>query len=500
MLQLIKKEFDLFKQFKINNIGAFNALIIFIVLIFFIPTLFITWQSASPYCRADDWRFVSLYLVPFYEGSFGFRNLFTDPVHPMPLYSALYIASAKFFNLQIHYIARGTIFFQLFYGLVIISAAIKSFRGLNLKKTTILLYVVILCAAIFSFVYRTAYSWPIMTHCFAGLFLISFAGFFSELFLLNKNISVFKLVLTGIIVLLLSLTFFDWAVIFLLSLISVLLIVGIIKKGERKKTGILSITLLIPLIIVFALMSFVFTNTSRASHLNISEFIPLLFNNFFLMIKSISTGLFAGILNFQLFTDDWVVNSDIYIVFSIIFLLTYVAVLILFFTKKLYEKSVLPPAMMLFSLIFILSVLLFRYNPVEKGVFCLIIPRYVMFYQIGIVGFCWSVLLLIAAMSKKWIEPEKKLLTIAVILTIIVLSYWGQNYLRVYKISEFLKSKYPEVSQNIRDKQYDNNIEATWSFLSGIDITVQIKFLNDHKLNVFAPNYPYPDMAKKISE
>jgi hypothetical protein len=153
--------------------------------------------------------------------------------------------------------------------------------------------------------------------------------------------------------------------------------------------------------------------------------------------------------------------------------------------------------MMLFSLTYLFSVLIFRYNPLEKGVFCLIHPRYVMFYQIGIAGFYWSVLLLIGSATKKWVATQKRIISIAIILTILVLSHWVQNYSRANNISKFLNSKYPEVSNNIRKKLIDNNISVPWSNQPGRNINRELKFLYNNKLNVFAPNYPFLTVKKK---
>lgn len=462
-----------------------------IVLFFFSQTFLFTWKTAAPYCRADDWRFIDIYLRPFYNGQFRLSDLWADGVHPLPVYAIFFISSAKYFNLQIHYIARVAIFSQLMLGLLISYSFTKSLKSLKSNEFILITALISINSIVFSFIVQTPYAWPIMTSLFLGSFIIVLLGHFTDLYFNQKKILNDRfLAIIGSLIIISFLLFNDWTLIFSFSIFFILILIFILEKDERYKITKLSITLIISLVISSLLLSIFLKESSRNLHYSLSGIFYLIKDYPILSLKSVSIGMLSGILNYKYFVETMGISQNIYTVVSMVFMILYICVFIVYFIKKLYKKSILPPILMIYSLVFILSVFIFRYNPIDNGEFCLVIPRYIQYYQIGIVGFLWSLFLILNTIQ---IKPKQiNIIKIAgSIITILLIAFWINDYFLQIKISGYLNKKYPEVSNNIREKLNNNTIEIPWSIQPHREIEQQLQFLKDHKLNIFAPNYPY---------
>jgi len=482
----------------LNRNNWISIIFIFIIFLFFSQTLLYTWKTASPYCRADDWRFIDIYLKPFYNGDLQLKDLWSDPTHPLPVYATFFIGSAKYFSLQIHYIARVAIFFQLFLGILIIFSFTKSLNGSKTISLLPIIAVISLCSIIFSFIVQTPYTWAIMTSCYLGSFLVLIVGYFSDRYYLQTKTIYYKSLITiGLTLIISFLLYSDWTVIFCLSLLLVLIIIFCTEKIKRNKIILLGSTLIISLLIGLFLFTFYLKQNPSNLNINITDSLTLFTDNPILTLKSISIGMFSGILNFKWFVNTFEPGKKLYIIFSLIFMFTYLVVLVIYFTKRLYNKSILPPTMMIYSLVFILSVLFFRYNPVDNGMLCLYWPRYIQFYQIGIIGYLWSLFLILNSVVENKPKLRNGILVLSCSITLILIVLWTNDYRINSKTSKYLKERYPEVSCDIRDKLNNNEIEIPWSNQPNRDISQQLKFLHDHELNVFAPNYPYSAFTEK---
>jgi len=281
-----------------------SGLTVIIVFLFFSQTFSFTWECASPFVQADDWRFITLYLDPLYKGQFHFKALWADRVHPLPVYALFFIGSAKFFGLQIHYIGRVAICFQLILGIFISFSYIKSIADKKTISALTILAVISLSTIIFSFIVHTPYTWPIMTLCFFGsLFLLIIAHFSDCYYHRTKIIEYKSFFLIGIVLLFSYLFFSDWTVIFTLSLLFVLSVIFWMEKLQRIKIVLLSLTLIIFLGLGYLLLTYYLRENHRSIHVNITGFILLMGGSPVLMLKSISIGLLSGIINFVWFSN-----------------------------------------------------------------------------------------------------------------------------------------------------------------------------------------------------
>lgn len=473
------------------NINSTKYAVVLLVLGFFLPGLIMTIESASPYCRADDWRFVEIYLRPYLDGTLQLQDLWSDPVHPLPLYAFMFICSAEWSNLQIHQIGWVCIFFQFFYALLIVWGFMQSTEQTGRKNGLLLLSIVGICTVIFSFVVNTAYTWPIMSSLYGGLFLLVAISMLANSYL-NRARKKLKLVFLAGVYILTTLLYSDWAILLFLSFLIAGGILLIIEKQNRRKILLLSVVSILSIVAGLGLLNLLTGESSRQYQSAINALIILFVDHFILTFKAIATGLFSGLLNYTRFTTDLGLGKNLYIMASAVFMVLYLGVLVLYFIKRLYNRTILPCLMMIFSLLFLLSALVFRYNPLDHGSLALVIGRYLIYYQVGIAGFFWAVYMFLIRGSRSGSKSKNAYKISLYILTFILFSIWVYHFSAELKTAKFLKSKYPEVSEQIRAKRINPEIKAPWSNQPGRDISKQLDLLHEYQLNVFAPNYPYP--------
>ncbi len=485
----------------LNKHNWMNITIIFIVLLFFFQTLFFTWEYASPFVQADDWRFISLYLKPLFNDQFQFKYLWSDPVHPQPIYALFFVGTAKYFNLQIHYIGRVAIFSQLLLGLLITYLFLKSLSATHNLKLFSILGSISLSTIVFSFIVDTPYTWPIMSF----ILLCSLLGIFmvflsSNYYNLPKALSIKQLAIISVTTIISYSLYGDWIVIFCISLLLILLVIFILEKHKRLKILYLSSVIIISLLISYLFVSIVLRDNPRNISIDnsVSEFIGLWISSPLLMFKSIGFALLSGLVNYDWFKTSFDGIDKTYSILSLIFLASYFSVLFVFFKKRIYSKTFLPPVMMTYSFLFILSVLFFRYNPVDNGELCLYWHRYIQYYQIGIIGYLWSLFLILDSYSAISPKHKKPLMIFSYSLTFVLLMLWSVDYYNIQTThSKWLKSKYPVVSSDIRNK-LTNSEQSLPGLARPVNMNIQseLGFLYYHKLNIFAPNYPYPELKK----
>ncbi len=467
---------------------------LFITALFFVPALMFTIKAASPYCRADDWRFVLLYLKPLFSENIKLQTFWSDPVHPLPVYSLLFILSTKLFNLQTAHIGWITIFSQFFMGLLIIKEAVKSFSVRTEISFFLLIPVTGLCTYLFSFVSHQAYSWPLLTSLIIALFLLMvIVQKINHNFLSNRIYKINDYVTLSMLIVVTGLLFSDWVVIISVSLVLTMAGISIFKRDSGRYIIRTTLTIIVSVVFAHLILEFFLIPKSRGLKGYPHGLYEFLFSHFGINLKTVSVGLLTGVIDFKWFIDIGF-SKNTFLSLSYWFMAFYIGIFVLYFVRHLYKFSLFPPAMMLFSLLFLASVVYYRYNPTDSDVFCLVIPRYVIYYQIGIVGLFWSVYLLLLTPNKNSFSNVRNV--VLVLVTILLFSAWLINLSKTNKIVNYLDYKYPEVSQQIRDKKENPSIEVPWSCRRGWDISKQLEFLHHHKLNIFAPNYPLQSDVK----
>lgn len=107
---------------------------IFIVLAFILifNIIFFTEYTSALYVQRDGWRFIDIYLIPYYNGEFTLKTLFSDPVHSQPIVAILQIVNAELFSLNMKYESYVGVFFIILTTLLILKLLLNNLVDFSL--------------------------------------------------------------------------------------------------------------------------------------------------------------------------------------------------------------------------------------------------------------------------------------------------------------------------------------------------------------------------------
>lgn len=468
---------------------------VFIVLLLFSQTFIYTLKVAFTFCIADDWRYIELFLRPYLENRFFLKSLWLDPSHPLPVYSYLFLINAKFFNLQSQYFSYIAIFTQLLLGFYITNKLIKSFEKRETNIYIILTSILIVNLSIFSFTTQTPYNWGIMTIMYlAFLLMLIPTGLlkFSLNYSNNKNIAknILLIFISSFISLML---FFDWSIIFQISTLIILALLFIIEKRYRKINLIVFITLSLSILISWFYIYVLIGHKTQAMNPSFTEGLINFFSNPLHIYTIMGVELLSGVFNSNFIKNYLIPNSILHQIIAIIFISSFLYINILYFIRKIYRISIFPPTMMLYVLIFIISLFFYRNNLFKDGIFTLGSPRYAQYYMVGIVGYFWAIFLLISKRIKDKPQAKKVTLIIMFILSFIITINWGYNFIssqkRVPHLQNFNRNSVAKLNLRLNDDSVElsNAVRG-----ENINVDKQLQFLNEYHLNIFASNHPLP--------
>lgn len=105
-------------DYKNISLRITKYLTVFVVIAFFANAFYYGYETHHTIIRADLWRFIELYLMPYYNGTFELKMLWSDH-HPNPISAILFILSAEYFDLTVslyYYVGIiSKIFFMAFF-------------------------------------------------------------------------------------------------------------------------------------------------------------------------------------------------------------------------------------------------------------------------------------------------------------------------------------------------------------------------------------------------
>ncbi|MBU1884499.1 hypothetical protein KKB80_09620, partial [bacterium] len=119
--------------------------LISLILLWTFSAVYFGYDAHSSVIRADQWRFLRIYLAPIYNGTFEFRDLWCDE-HPNAFKAVIFILNAKLFDLSI----------SLFFYVGIISKVLFIYLFVYLLNTT-LTSVTMLNRALISLIFVSIY-------------------------------------------------------------------------------------------------------------------------------------------------------------------------------------------------------------------------------------------------------------------------------------------------------------------------------------------------------
>lgn len=474
------------KKFKIPLISCL------ITLVFSILTIFYSWKFSSPFCYADDWRFIKIFLIPFQHGDLKFSQLWSDSIHPDPIAAIIFLINAKFFNLQMNYSTYVEVLFQIAIFGIFLNELRKSIPSNNSIK--ILIPIIIIALIFFSFTQTSKFEWWLVTHGFLQHFLIFIFVVLTNNAVNDKKNSIKLYVLIAIINLINLIINNHFALFGNFAIILVLTIPIIFDKDIRRKFLILTALMTFCITISVIIISFL-PVAGTPSKFDFSQSLILLFSNFIKTSKSVGIAYLSGIFNFDFLSSKLGVPLELWDILSIPILLLFLLSLVFFFQQKIYIKSIFPGFLMLYSLLFIFSVLLVRYNPTqERGIFCLSWDRYIVIYQFGLIGFFWNTLLIIHKINFfRKISPKMKYLSLS-FLAIFLFLNWGLHYNEALKRGNYLINVYyPETALKMKNEDINIVKQTIWGRNTDEET---LEYIRKNKLNIFAPNFPKYSIEK----
>jgi len=457
-----------------NYIKAIIGFSLIIVLLLLFNAIYFGYINHSSIVRADQWRFIELYLYPIYNNSFEFKMLWSDH-HSNPLTAILFILSDKYFNLTVNMyfyvgIVGKILFIVLFIYLV----------NRSLKNTSLLvkaLVTVLIVSTYLSLKSVNEYAWPLVTLGNIWILILSIALYYFDNLYKEKNMRIYFLVF---FIFTFSFIFTkDLAIIYTASIVGILLLI-FFRDREYKKVFNLIILIVLSFIMykLFYLYVGIEQKYSSAILFDINSF------NIIGALKSYSIALLSGIFQIQFLKSIGINNATIlYIGYFI--LLLYIAVIICYVKFKLYNISIVPIVLMLFGLLFATAVILFRFYPstdtVSLGVAS---SRYTKLYEIGIISMFWSISIIFD--NKSFNNFVKFLLFIMIMFLILINFYTIKTS---WNFSKYVVNTNKKAEKLLYDYSFGNK-DSIPKFIKGAYFSKdKVIFLKNNNLNVFNDNY-----------
>ncbi len=455
-----------------SKIEKKTFLIISMLIVFSFIALYFGLLVHTSIIRADQWRFIDLYIYPIVKNTFDLSLLWNDH-HPQPLTAILFIWSKKYFDLTINmYFYVGIIGKILF--ISFFTYLLNKSTQMSVIKTLIILLVISTFLSLKSF---NEYGWPLVTLSNIWLFILLVLFFYIDKLYKNFNISDYLIVYILITFLLIMVK--DTAIIYIASLFSILLLISLIDKQYNKIISyILVLTMSFTTFKLFFFLIEVQEDFSNKLLFNLETF------NILGACNSYAIALLSGLLKVESLKE---IDLNEYTILTIAYLVTFLYLLtIIYYVKnKIYKVTLVPLSFMIGTLTFITAVVMYRFYPDSSAIqWAVVSPRYTKIYEVGIISMFWSLLLI---SNKKIFSNLQKKIFIIIILIIVIMNIY-------YIFSAFHFSKYL-INSNIKSEKalqdYSKNREDTIpKYIRGSYFSDdKVDFLKRNHLNVFSKKY-----------
>lgn len=448
-----------------------------------------SWKFSESIVRADGWRFISLYLRPWFEGGWHWSILWHDH-NPQPITALLFIFNAKLFNLNMLYEQMFSMMFLGLNGTLLYYIYSKNLEEKDKNKPTYFFSFLIITSVLFSLKTHIPLVWSLVSLSYIGNFFGICLLLFYDQTLKKKN-SFYREMLLVVFSTLFLICFPTNAILFVLSLIASLLIA--LTCFPFKK-----ITLLImPAALSLFIQKLFFIHIGAGAKYQTKFVFDSVFDSFSGFIKSISycaVGISSGLISLEGLTAKLKINDVVLLVICYCYVLCCIFAIFYFIKTKSIKKTILPLCLIFLSIIFAIASSAFRFDPATQSVFSANLPRYYPTYSLGGVGLIWIAICSLYHLRRSG-KTKIASCTIIFCLSLIVFSqmlysvfYW-KYFIGVGRKSDNLNA-YSIIKNNA-----DGNFEIPPPFyISGNNYPEpyksSLKFIKKHKLNVFSDNYP----------
>ena len=382
----------------------FYSFIIFLIF----SAIYFGYIVHSSYIRADEWRFIDLFLYPIQNNTFNMSLLWSDH-HPQPLTVLLFICSEKYFGLTVNlYFYTGMIGKVLF--IILFIYLVKKTLKTNLFN---MIGIVLITSTFLSLKSVNEYAWPLVTLSNIWNFIFLVIALYADKSY-QSNSKKDYIILYFLISF--SLVFVkDSTIINVMGLYTILILVMLYDR----KYSINSI-----LVLICSLMTYKLIYMGIGMHQIYTDKIILNISSLNLLdlLNSYSIAISSGLINFHKLKH--IGFGSIYsILFSYLIFINYIGVFIFYMKNKLYKKTLIPPILMMATIFFITAIIVYRFPPINHNIinWRIISPRYIKIYEIGIIAMLWALLVIVE--NAKLVKIKKILYVVFSILIIINIYY-----------------------------------------------------------------------------
>ncbi|MDQ7075207.1 MAG: hypothetical protein Q9O24_08685 [Gammaproteobacteria bacterium] len=440
--------------------------------IFFLLAANIFWfsfQNTLPYIKADGWRFIDIYLIPWNEGTLTLSSLFKDH-HPQPIVATLFIINAELFNLRMDYEGLLGVLFIVLSSLILIREFEKHSLGLLASIASAIV--------IMSLVSTNVYTWSLVTIGYIE-------GLFSLLVIIKLNKASeekfnYRNSFIQIIWLTAFLTFFgDGAKLVAAAIILAFLISSLLKKDfiYLKLSSVILISIFLNKLIYSALGL-----QSNTQYSITADTINKTLEHFVNLTQYIGIGLMSAWGNISDYKKIFDLNNQDIEVGGTIILLVYILTFFIYYKSKIHLKTQTPITLIILGILTALAGWIFRYNPDMQEPISANIPRYYRMYSLSLVGIIW---VWVEYIKNKSIEVKAGV-NFAIIL-IISSHLWATT--SGWNMSKYIRKGISNVNSTIiTHGNNDFNARPSY-FVTGNNYPEpykkSIKYIKENKMNLF---------------
>jgi len=422
--------------------------------------------------RADEWRFLELYVIPLYENTFHMSSLWIDH-HPQPLTALLFIISAEYFHLNINLFTYVGIISKIIFCILFLYLLNISLNKWQSKGKYLLMIVVV--SVFFSMKSINEYHWGLVT--LSNFWFVILLGVFFYLDSALKS-NLFKNgVIFGILMFFLLIGAKDFATIGVLSIMA-FLVLFLLFSEQRKEATLLFLILLVSFLLFKVFWMLLGVEPQHTSKL-LFDYNDL---NIPGALHSLSVALLSGFVNISILQSYGFSDSSLLFAGYMV-VIAYMYIFFAYIKYKLYKMNNIPLLLILYMFLFIVAIFLFRFFPTGSEIdWRLASPRYTKVYEIGAIALIWAYALL----ADK-IKISKVFTCILYIIGIILLFLNIVSVFRAWDFSKYLVATNTKTEKSLL-RCFENNetCENLPKWLTGGSFTQEkMVFLQENQLNIF---------------
>ncbi len=460
-----------------QKISYLTFIFIVLALILIFNIIFFTEYTSALYVQRDGWRFIDIYLIPYYNGEVTLKTLFSDPVHSQPIVAILQIVNAELFSLNMKYESYFGLFFIIVTTLLILKLLLNNLVEFSLFFKCILSLCVI--GILLSIGSIEKVTWSLLTLSYIPTFFVIIISIYFDKSIKN-NIFIKNKLYLFILLIILFLIQKDSGI-----LITGALIICLFLKYffDLKKYFFFVCGFLIVFILFKLFVSYLDISTLPQTAMNPINSVFIVFNNPLTFFHSLSVTFLSPLINFEYVVDNKLLTSEQYIFLSYIPFGLSMFIVYFFVKHKLYIKiSIVPLVIFVYSLLFIIAVILFRYPPIDQNSIYLVSSlRYITVYELMIVSILWMAGILY---SYGQFSQNKNSIKLFILIIFIIFLLTLYNTLMSWNKGYYVNLNNKNVIQSLTQYKTDT-VYPPWVSTNGKIKESHIEFLKSNNLNVF---------------